>query len=232
MTRKPLLLPLVAAMLVAACGSRDADKSGNDLISSIAEEVATEVREDIATDTFGLNADGFPTAELTPEGDLLIDGRKIALNAEQRRLALDYRQAISDVAERGARIGLQGAEVGMDAAKAAIAGVVSGNTAEIEAEIRDSTDRIKAEALKLCEALPSLLAKEQALAAAVPEFAPYAEMTQSQVDDCLNDPDLHVDASATGMHDEGDAPSADDANERDTDDASIEEDATKPYGAD
>ena len=227
MIRKPSLLPLVAAMLLATgCGSRDAsaDKE-QDLVSSLADKVAAEVQQEMAHENFGLDATGLPKAELTPEGNLLIDGKTIVLTDEQRKLAIEYREAIADVAERGARIGLQGAEVAKDAVGAAIAGIVSGGTADIDAQIQDSTERIKAEALKLCDALPALLAKEQALAAAVPEFAPYAGMTQAEIDDCGDEIDRHA-ADATQPHPDG-APH-DDA---DSDESSIEEDATKPYDA-
>lgn len=236
MIRKPTLLPLVAAMLLAtACGSRDAaaDKQG-DLIESIADDVAAEVRHELASENITVDGvAGLPKAELTPEGDLVIDGNTITLKADQRALAIAYRNALADVAEAGARIGLKGADVAKDAAAAAIAGVMSGETADIEAQIKDSTDRLKAEALQLCEALPALMAKEQALAAAVPEFAPYAEMTQDDIDDCMNDPDLR--RAAAEVHDAGGEHDADGPHgAHDTDDAeasSLEEDATKPYEA-
>jgi len=44
--------------------------------------------------------------------------------------------------------------------------------------------KIEAQAKQLCTLLPGMMAKQQALAAAVPEFKPYATMDQSDIDDC------------------------------------------------
>ena len=183
------VLSLAAALLLAACGSRDAaGEQAGSVMSSIADEVAEDIRTEMAHENFGVGgADGLPKAELTPEGDLLIDGTKIVLTAEQRTLARAYRESVIDIAEAGARVGLQGAEVAKEAATAAIAGVLTGNEPDIEARIKGSTDRIKVEARKLCDALPELLAQEQALAKAVPEFAPYADMTQADIEDCAKE---------------------------------------------
>ncbi|WP_101925466.1 MULTISPECIES: hypothetical protein [Luteimonas] len=47
--------------------------------------------------------------------------------------------------------------------------------------------KIEAEADKLCDRLPPLLASQQALAAALPAFQPYATMDATDVDDCRSD---------------------------------------------
>ncbi|MCA1714873.1 MAG: hypothetical protein LC715_07125, partial [Gammaproteobacteria bacterium] len=46
---------------------------------------------------------------------------------------------------------------------------------------------IEAAALRLCQRLPGLLATQQALAASLAAFRPYATMDQSDVDDCLDE---------------------------------------------
>lgn len=197
-------LALAAVLALAACGDRAA-QTADGAISSLADRVAAEVHEEMAKKNFGLDGPpGLPKAELTPEGDLLIDGKSLALTAEQRALALAYRDAVIEIAQHGARIGLQGADVAKDAAAAAVAGVFSGqDSAAIEAKVRGSAERIRTEALALCDALPALLAKEQAFAQAVPEFAPYAEMTLAEIEDCRvdagtatdPDPDTAIDAA-------------------------------------
>ena len=45
-------------------------------------------------------------------------------------------------------------------------------------------DSIEVAAMALCDRLPALYQSQQALAAAVPEFAPYADMDESDIDDC------------------------------------------------
>ena len=42
-------------------------------------------------------------------------------------------------------------------------------------------------ALALCKQLPSMLTTQQQLAASLPEFKPYATMTQHDIDDCGKD---------------------------------------------
>ena len=103
-------------------------------------------------------------------------GRLLEL-ADQR---LDSRDRALNVAVGGC-----GADLGIHAAKAAIWGALSGkNDKAIEASIKPQTDKIQAAALKLCKRLPELLSSQQKLAAAMPEFRPYARMEQKDVDDC------------------------------------------------
>ena len=47
--------------------------------------------------------------------------------------------------------------------------------------------RLEAEGRKLCERMQPLYDRQQALAASLPAFKPYATMTQADVEDCGND---------------------------------------------
>jgi hypothetical protein len=188
MNLRTISLAAAAVLMLAACGQRDADKTDG-VISTLADNVAAEVREEMSRENFGLDGPaGLPKAELTPEGDLVIDGRPVALSAEQRAVALAYREGVIAIAQQGARVGLQGADVAKDAAAAAIAGVLGGgDPAKVDAAVEASANRVRAEARKLCDELPGLMAKQQALAKAVPEFAPYADMTQADIDECMHE---------------------------------------------
>ena len=73
---------------------------------------------------------------------------------------------------------------GIEAAKGAITSLLSGKSAEFEARMEAEGDKMAAEAAKLCDHLPALLASQQALAAALPAFQPYATMDASDVDEC------------------------------------------------
>ena len=124
-------------------------------------------------------------AEITPQGDLLISGKKVEATPAQHALLMDYRQQIVGIAEAGMDVGAQGAELGINAAKQAMWGAFSGKSdKDVEAAIKPQTEQIKAAALILCKQLPSLLASQQKLAAAMPEFKPYATMEQKDIDDC------------------------------------------------
>ncbi len=127
-----------------------------------------------------------PKAEITPQGELLIDGRKIAASTEQQVLLKEYRGQIEKVALAGMDIGVAGADLGMKAASEAIAAVFSGNGDQVEQRVEAEAAQIEAAAMKLCGQLPAMLDTQTRLASAMPEFRPYATMDQSDVDDCRN----------------------------------------------
>lgn len=202
-----LLLPL------AACGqSNQADannsaqaikdageKTSSSAISGEIQKAMQEAKQELATKNIDVNSvhindshhndkDSRPKAEITPQGELLIAGKQVAATPTQHTLLLDYRKQIVGIAEAGMDIGTQGADLGMNAAKEAMWGALSGKSdKDIEASIKPQTDKIQAAALKLCQRMPDLLSTQQKLAAAMPEFKPYATMEQKDVDDCGKD---------------------------------------------
>ena len=137
--------------------------------------------------------DNRPEAEITPKGDLLIDGKAVAINNEQRALLLEHRAQIIGIAESGMDIGVQGADLAAKAMGEAFKGIFSGKSEqEIEKSVEAEAAGIKQSAAKLCARLPGLLASQQKLAATLPEFKPYATMTQEDIDDCMKDSDHTV----------------------------------------
>jgi preprotein translocase subunit SecD len=133
----------------------------------------------------GSNTDSRRKAEITPQGDLLIEGRKVQTNAQQQALLVDYRKQVEAVASAGMDIGVAGADLGIQAATQALASVFSGgNPDEIEKRVEDEAQEIEVAARKLCDQLPAMLQTQTALAASLPEFKPYATMEQSDIDDC------------------------------------------------
>ena len=134
------------------------------------------------------NNSKLPKAVITPQGTLVIAGKPQDATPEQHAMLLDYRQQLIGIASAGMDIGVSGADIGVAAAKQAIFGAFTGKSdEEIEASIKPQTDAIQAAALQLCKRMPSLLAAQQKLAAAMPAFQPYATMTQKDVDDCDKD---------------------------------------------
>lgn len=204
-----LLLPL------AACGQSDhagdsqpatpattaqahGDKAPTSWVARRVDDAMQKARRELATRNIdvdsvhvgrtGRSVRTTSKAQITPQGDLLIDGKQVAATPQQRQLLLDYRHRLIEIAEAGMEIGTQGADLGMHAASAALRGVFNGKSdKEVEAAIKPQTDRIRAAALQLCKRLPDLRAAQQQLAAAMPAFQPYATMTQQDVDDCGKD---------------------------------------------
>ena len=201
------LVLLAGSLPLAACGNTPGDEAARDAERAVAvlgvelTEVEREVREELATGNidFGGNhhtgddRSNDSDAEITPEGDLLIDGKPIAVDARERELLLDYRERITEVALAGTRIGMQGAELATTAMGEAFRGVFSDNTDDMEAKIEAEAAKIQEQVIVLCDNLAPLLETQQALAASIPELAPYATMTQEDVDQCYDDSeDNHV----------------------------------------
>lgn len=126
-----------------------------------------------------------PVAKITPQGDLLIADKPVALTAAQRADVLAYRKQLVEVGEQGIAVGKQGADLGMSAAGEALAAVFSGQS---EQQVRDRVEAkasgIREAAAKICDRLPELMARQQQLAKVVPEFRPYATLTQAKINEC------------------------------------------------
>ncbi|HEX2083747.1 MAG TPA: hypothetical protein VHF86_09740 [Xanthomonadaceae bacterium] len=214
---KTLAFFTLAAVLpmLAACGERDGTATGRDasasgkpaaektMIGRRIEQAMDKARAELATENIDLDGvhvsgkgisigtsngnNGQPKAEITPQGELLIEGRKIDATPEQHALLLQYRKHVEDIALAGMDIGAAGAELGVKAATEALTGVFSGNPDRIEQRIEAEAGKIKASAMKLCDRLPAMLDTQTKLAAAMPEFRPYATMDQSDIDECYDE---------------------------------------------
>ena len=211
-------LALILLLPLTACGqSRQADsqpgvadnaaqaikdaseKTSPSAISGEIRKAMQQAKQELATKNIDVNSvhindnqhndkDSRPKAEITPQGELLIAGKKVAATPTQQTLLLDYRHQIVGIAEAGMDIGAQGADLGMNAAKEGVWGALTGKSdKDIEASIKPQTDKIEAAAARLCKRMPDLLSAQQKLAAAMPEFTPYATMRQKDVDDCGKD---------------------------------------------
>lgn len=203
-------LCLAGALLLAAC--QPAQDKGNAAPTGIASKAMSEAqkglgeaskelrqargeidaaRQKLASENLSLNRDGkrnLPKAEITPAGDLLIEGKTVTATPEQQALALAYRAAVLDIASDGMAIGMEGASIGIDAAAMALKGVLAGQSGdEISKQVgAEAKAKLKPKVEQLCGRMPGLLAAQQALADQVPEFKPYATTDRSDVDDCMN----------------------------------------------
>lgn len=209
-------LILAGTLLLSACGQRDnaaAPAAGADgaappttALGRTVAKAMDKARDELANGNIeltGLNVSGNhrgfsigdrrdpndtrPKAEITPQGDLLIEGRKVATDTQQQALLREYRGHIEKIALAGMDVGVAGADLGMKAATEAIGAVFSGNGDQVEQRMEAEAKHIEAAAMKLCSYLPALLDSQTRLAAALPEFRPYATMDQSDVDDCHRD---------------------------------------------
>lgn len=194
--RSIALVALLGGMsILPACGAKQAPdptakQEEKSVITRAVTEAITEARQEIREGniTISEREPNLAKAEITPKGDLLIAGKPVAINAEQRALLMQYRAHVIGVAESGMEIGAQGADLATKAMGEAFKGIFSGKSEEeIEKSVEAEAATIKMAAAKLCGRLPEMMASQQALAAALPEFKPYATMTQDDIDDCFKD---------------------------------------------
>jgi hypothetical protein len=209
------VLMLVGLPLVGACNQQPAATAPEKVVkvekdkpqTLIGKTVAKEIdkaRKELATGNISLNGhdvninghqygrtenDGRPNAEITPKGDLLLDGKAVAVTPQQRAMLLQYRGQIIAIADAGMTLGSKGAELAGKAIGESLGALFSGNTDEIEKRVEAEASKIAAEAKLLCKQMPPMLATQQQLAASLPQFKPYATMTQEDVDDCADDMD-------------------------------------------
>jgi hypothetical protein len=123
-------------------------------------------------------------AEITPTGDLLLAGKAVAITPAQRALLLQYRQQIISVAEAGMAVGVKGADLAGQALSETFSGLIHGNSDEAGKRIEAEGKKLEADARQICTLLPGLMQTQQQLAAALPDFKPYATMTQKDIEDC------------------------------------------------
>ena len=210
------ILMFVGLPLVGACSQQQPGATAPDKVAKvetdkpqtlIGKTVAKEIdkaRKELQTGNISLNGhdvninghhygrtdnDARPNAEITPKGDLLLDGKAVAVTPQQRATLLEYRGQIIAIADAGMALGSKGAELAGKAIGESLGALFSGDTDQVEKRVEAEASKIEAEAKLLCRQMPPMLATQQKLAASLPEFRPYATMTQDDVDDCADDID-------------------------------------------
>jgi len=175
MTRFAPLAFALSLVLLSACSGKDK-----------APDAGTRIEASGALwgQNLTLNATGQPKAEISAKGDFIVDGKQVAVNDAQRALLVAYHRELGGIADAGIATGKEGAKLAGKAVGAAVKGIFSGNPDQIDKEIEAEAKKVEAEALKICDRLPGLYKAQQALAAALPAFQPYASMDEGDVEDC------------------------------------------------
>lgn len=144
----------------------------------------------LATDNLTLtaDADNVPDAAITPQGDFLIAGKPITLTRQQRKEVSAYRAQSIEIAREGIAIGHEGIDVGRRAVVPMVFAALFGASDEsIETRMDKRLAGVREATAKLCGRLPDLMAAQRQLGDDLPAFAPYATLTQKDIDDCRED---------------------------------------------
>lgn len=130
----------------------------------------------ISFDATGMvvHARGHADAHVTPNGDLSIDGKAIAVTAPQRAQLQQYYTQARGTLDSGEEIGKQGVSMAKHGIDTAIDSIFHDGKSSAEAKLDAQSEQIEAAADKLCGDLQTLNTTQQAIAASIPAFAPYA----------------------------------------------------------
>ncbi|MEO8000540.1 MAG: hypothetical protein ABI644_01590 [Arenimonas sp.] len=178
---------LLSLLLLAACNKQDTGKTDKQEVSNSASGIMAKATEEIRTGNMSLgnmSSKSKAKGEITPEGDLLINGKPVTITAEQRQLLIKHRELLVNVAISGVEIGMQGVDLAKKAVGESIKGIFSGESDQVEKKIEAEAKKIEVTADLLCEQLPLLMQSQQQLAESLPEFKPYATMTADDINEC------------------------------------------------
>lgn len=205
MNRKHIAAMLVALSPLVAQAGTVRNEVAKDL-DDARQEVRTEMAQERAKlDSENLSLDGLhfgkedkneaakrrnrPKGEITRNGDLLIDGKAVAVDARQRRQLLDYRSQVIDIARTGLDAGERAAMLAIEATDVSMLRlIVGGLTGSLERRVEATVQReLQPMVLQICHRLPQLRDSQQALAASLSEFRPYATLDSDDVENCERD---------------------------------------------
>lgn len=130
-----------------------------------------------------------PQAEITPQGDFLIEGRPVAIDHHQRQELLLYRGEVIAIAKAGIDIGERSAQAALDAVDRGLFSLMFGAmTGSLERRIeRTVRETVEPGVRQICRSLPALRDRQRRLSATLPAFRPYATLEADDVEDCENE---------------------------------------------
>jgi len=187
---------LSGTTLLSACDATPSQQAAQkttdtgNVVSGAVQKALTQARKEIAEGNISVNNSGTngKRVEISPKGDLIIDGQPVSVTPQQRTLLLEYRGHVIKVADAGMTIGMQGADLATQAVTQSLKSVFTGGSQDdIERNVKAQASKVENAALALCDALPGMMESQNRLAAAMPEFRQYANMTQADIDECRSD---------------------------------------------
>ena len=178
---------------------RDLEDARRDIRSDLARARAELETENLdVANSLQVNGDGrrkaktepkLPKAEITPQGDFLIEGEAVAIDSNQRRQLLDYRRMVIEVAKAGIDIGEVSALAAVDSVDRGVFSLMVGAmTGSLERRVeRTVRNTVGPGVLLICDRMPELRDAQQQLASDLPAFRPYARLEAQDADDCRNE---------------------------------------------
>lgn len=222
--KRMAVMAIVAAVAALAAGCDDSDEHGNRHPEHQAR--ADEPREhrhhgghrgffsdgdgaiDMKGDVVVIRAGGQTgDAEVAPDGSLTIDGKQVGTSAEGRSALRTYDAEAVAFRQHAIAIGRAGAEFGIDTLKDVVGGLIDGTVEKAGDKAREGAVDLVANVRDLCGRMQAMVNAQNAAAAAIDEFKPYAVIEQDQIKDCYEELD---DAKHDAEHSHDEDADADD----------------------
>ncbi|MCU0756525.1 MAG: hypothetical protein MUE46_15620 [Xanthomonadales bacterium] len=185
------VLIVLLALACTACGEQvqqakeEAKQRINETVSQAGDKVnqaLDEARQKLKTENLSIGGgEQLPKAEVTPTGDLLINGVALPMSEAQRTAMLAYREQLLALADAGMNMGAEGAQLAGQAVSQ-VTGLLDGKVEDAKAKFEAEAQRMAAAGLKLCEQAQGLETAQKQLAALIPEFAPYVGAIEINAD--------------------------------------------------
>ena len=121
-----------------------------------------------------INVPTRPEARIDASGALRIGRAAIATTPAQQALLQRYYQQARQVSASGGAVGAAGVALASSTLGDVAKAMVQGKSGQVDAEAHHQAEGVKQAARTLCAALGTLAGTQQALAAQLPAFVPYA----------------------------------------------------------
>lgn len=166
---------LSAMLLTAACLTGCDDNDSHETITSYIS---------LHDGSVAVHAPGRDDADITAAGDLTIAGNSIAVTSAERNLLKHYYATALAIRDHGIATGKAGMATAGQALGSVASGLASGHPEKIDAEVNASAAHIQTQVATLCNDLADIHSTQEALAAQLEAFRPYALIKANEADQC------------------------------------------------
>lgn len=136
------------------------------------------------TELVTVHARGKPNATVNAAGDLTIAGKAVVTTPAQRQLAARYFTEVQGIRSDAIATGQQGVALASKAIGEVIGGLAAGDPDRISHRVEAEAGKVEAKADQICLRLGAIREVQEALAADLAAFRPYATIKAEQVSGC------------------------------------------------
>ena len=131
-----------------------------------------------------VHAPGRADAIVSASGALSIAGTPVTVDAAQAQIAARYFASAIALRNDAVKTGAAGGSTAATAITSVAVGLASGNPDSIDAKVNASAAKVEAAANRVCADVLALTQAQDDLAAALPQFKPYATIAAHEANGC------------------------------------------------